>query len=452
MNGSETEKVRMKMREEEEREEERKEKEKEKKNEKRAVAEVETGKARMEVEAGGIEEKGGVEEGRRKKKAGRQLVVGDRDRQLLMALGEARVLSSKQLGELFFGGRAAEVRDGRLRGLERAGYTKRSVVRKLEGPLEVCWALGDAGCNLVESWSGVEPVDAGELQPEYLEHHLHVSELYVRLLGGSLGARLAQVARTGASQRNKEIRRIYARAEGRSWQWVATGSALTLPWREYAGADAKDRLIRPDALLEFPNKKVRVFVEGETGSQPIQSRNKSRLGATSAKLDRYFQYVTNLADAANRVSWYQQRFPDGFTPELLLLVPEGRRQRNVETAVQAWRAQGAARAKLSVVVATVDGAHQRYALAAGVQPPARRADAAAAPEAIANAHAAAPALGVAPAEALALKEFFASVRADLKRRQAEVVALQAQTPGKRLAMPVVPAAYDAMKALVGRLG
>ncbi len=444
MNGSQTEKVRMKMREgEEEREEERKE-EGEKKN--TGTAEAETGRAKMKGREDENEGRGGEEAGvGKRKKAARQVVVGDRDRQLLMALGEARVLSSKQLGELFFGGRAAEVRDGRLRGLERAGYTKRSVVRKLEGPQEVCWALDDAGCNLVESWSGVEPVDAGELQPEYLEHHLHFSELYVRLLGGSLGARLAQVARTAAPQRNKEIRRIYARAEGRSWQWVATGSALTLPWREYASGDSKDRLIRPDALLEFPGKKVRVFVEGETGSQPIQSRNKSRLGATSAKLDRYFQYVTGLADAANRVSWYQQRFPDGFAPELLLLVPEGRRQRNVEAAVQAWRGQGAARARLSVVVATVEGAHQRYATAAGGVPPvALRVEGEVAQGEQQPA-------GLAPADAVAIKEFFGSVRADLKRRQAEVAAQQRQSPGLRVSMPLVPAAYDAMKAFVARL-
>jgi hypothetical protein len=448
MNGSETERVRMEMRAEEEREERKKEKEEKKKN---ANSGEVTGKVRVKMVEEEERERRG-EEGKREK-AARQVVVGDRDRQLLMALGEARVLSTKQLGELFFAGRAREALDRRLRGLERVGYLKRSVVRKLEGPQEVCWALDYAGRNMVEGWSGVELGDAGDLQPEYLEHHLHFSELYVRLLGAALGARLAGLG-SGLSrtERQKALKRMYASTDAsRPWCWVATGSALTLPWREFAGADSKDRLIRPDALLEFPGKKVRVFIEGETGSQPIQSRNKSRLGATSAKLDRYFQYVTNLADAANRLSWYQQRFPDGFTPELLLLVPEGRRQRNVEAAVQAWRGQGAARAKLSVVVLTVEGAHQRYALAAGVQPPARRADAAPAPDAIANAHGA-PSLGVAPAEALALKEFFASVRADLKRRQAEVVALQAQAPGKRLAMPVVPVAYDAMKDFIRRLG
>lgn len=370
------------------------------------------------------------------KSKGRARLI-DRDRQLLMVLAEGRLLSSRQVSYLFFAGRSGSAARMRLGALEATGLIERSSSRRLEGAPEICWSLTAAGRGAVEGWWGTDVEEPGDVQAEYLDHHVFFSEVFVRLLGSGLEARLERIdAKASRLQRQKQLGQLYARSEHRSWRWVASGATLQLPWREFTGGEAKDRLIRPDALLEFGSKRLRVFIEGETGSQPIQSRNKSRHGATTAKLDRYLAYITGLADAAARVSWYQQRFPDGFAPELVLLLPEGQRLKNVEAAIQAWRAQKPLAAKLVVTALSVDGVLAKYGPIAGVaqtsraQPP--------------------PVAGPGPAELGVAREFFESVRADLKRRQALVAQAQQQSPEKKVSMPVIPARYEEMKALLAR--
>ena len=369
-------------------------------------------------------------------KVGRARLI-DRDRQLLMVLAEGRLLSSRQLSYLFFHGRSGSAARMRLGALEDAGLIERTSSRKLEGAPEICWSLSGAGRRAVEGWWGTDVDEPGDVQAEYLEHHVFFSEVFVRLLGGGLEARLQRIdTKAGRLQRQKQLGQLYARSEHRSWRWVASGATLQLPWREFTGGEAKDRLIRPDALLEFGSRRLRVFIEGETGSQPIQSRNKSRHGATTAKLDRYLAYVTGLADAAARVTWYQQRFPDGFAPELVLLLPAGQRLKNVEAAIQAWKAQKPLAAKLVITALSVDGVLEKYGPLAGVAQTSRASPLAPA--------------GPGPGELVVAREFFESVRADLKRRQALVAQAQQQSPERKVSMPAIPARYEEMKALVAR--
>lgn len=372
-------------------------------------------------------------------KAGRARLI-DRDRQLLMVLAEARLLSSRQVSYLFFPGRVESAARMRLGALEATGLIERTSARRLEGAPEICWSLSAAGRRAVEGWWGTDVEEPGAVQAEYLEHHVFFSEVFVRLLGGGLEARLSRIdGKAGRLQRQKQLGQLYARSEHRSWRWIASGSTLQLPWREFTGGEAKDRLIRPDALLEFGSKRLRVFIEGETGSQPIQSRNKSRHGATTAKLDRYLAYVTGLADAAARVSWYQHRFPDGFAPELVLLLPDGQRLKNVEAAIHTWKAQKPLAAKLAVVALSVEGVLAKYGSLAGASPATAGATQA-------------PTAALGSGELAVAREFFESVRADLKRRQALVAQAQQQTPDRKVSMPVIPARYEEMKALLARWG
>jgi hypothetical protein len=355
-----------------------------------------------------------------------------------MVLAEGRLLSSRQVSYLFFPGRSGSAARMRLGALEGEGLIERTSARRLEGAPEICWSLTATGRRVVEGWWGEDVEEPGALHAEYLEHHVFFTDVFVRLLGGGLEGRLARVdAKASRLQRQKQLGQLYARAEHRSWRWVATGSLLQLPWREFTGGEARDRLIRPDAMLEFGAKRLRVFIEGETGSQPIQSRNKNRHGATMAKLDRYLAYFTGLADAAARVSWYQQRFPDGFAPELVFVLPEGQRLKNVEAAIQTWKAQKPLAAKLAVTALSVDGVLAKYGLLAGVPP---QASVSVAPMA------ATPAAS----ELAVAREFFESVRTDLKRRQARAVQAQQQSPERKVSMPVVPARYEEMKALLAR--
>ena len=203
----------------------------------------------------------------------------------------------------------------------------------------------------------------------------------------------------------------------------------------------KDRLIRPDAVLEVPASRLRVFIEGETGSQPLKSRNKDRLGATTAKLRRYQAYMTGFADVATRRTWYQQRFPDGFAAELLVLAPPGRRAVNTRRVVDEWSAKAGAQ-RLSVRVATLDEALRHYGAMVGVDV----AVAAAPPDATASRPS-----GLKPEGLSILRAFFESARADLKKRQAEAQLHQRQRPGERVAFPTVPERYEEMKALLAQL-
>src|SRR3989338_6035949 len=64
-------------------------------------------------------------------KVGRARLI-DRDRQLLMALAEARLLSSRQVGYLFFPGRDESELSKRLGALEATGLIERTSARRLE--------------------------------------------------------------------------------------------------------------------------------------------------------------------------------------------------------------------------------------------------------------------------------------------------------------------------------
>lgn len=371
----------------------------------------------------------------------------DRDRQLLCVVGEARYLSAQQLKRLFFAGRHVKTAAARLVGLERGGLLERHLLRNVDRPDELCWCLAVEGAALVESWTGDERVVAEGLHLDALEHHLFFAELYVGLLEGPVARRVARLQPgLGRLQRQKALGLVYASAEHSRWRWQV-GQELNLPWREYVAGATKDRLIRPDALLEVPASRLRVFVEGETGSQPLRSRNPDRHGATTAKLARYAAYVTGLADAATRRTWYQQRFPDGFAVELLLLVPPGRRATNVRALVDEWSRKASGH-RLTVRALTVDEAVRHYGSLVGVEAPVAEAAAPADPPAGGGDG---PRIPVTAADVQAMSAFFTSMRADLKRRQAAVELAQKQQPGKRLAQPVVPEAYEAMKALVARL-
>lgn len=358
--------------------------------------------------------------------------LGDRDRQLLMSLAEARMLSSRQVGELFFPARSENALRSRLRALELLGVVARTSSRRLEGAPEICWSLTAHGQRVVEGWLGEELPENATAQVDFVEHSVFCAELFVRLLSAPLAARVAKVdVNAGRLERQKQLGQLYARVEHRSWRWVGAGAALQLPWKEYSHGKAQDRLIRPDALLEFPRSKRRVFIEAETGSQPITSKNVRRLGATDAKLDRYLAYWTGLADAAARVTWYQQRFTDGFTPELVLLLPAGQRLKNVEAAIAAWRSKKPLAANLVIHALSAESAAARYgALTGGAAP------VVATPRAEG---------GLPSPDIAVIREFFESTRTDLKRRQAAAAQHQRQ-------MPTVPARYEDMKALVARLG
>ena len=55
-----------------------------------------------------------------------------------------------------------------------------------------------------------------------------------------------------------------------------------------------------------------MFVEWETGSNPIVSVDKDRKTATKAKLQRYNSFFGQYANFDSRRTWYMEAFPDNW--------------------------------------------------------------------------------------------------------------------------------------------
>jgi hypothetical protein len=225
----------------------------------------------------------------------------------------------------------------------------------------LAWGLTPVG--YAEAATVLEtPVDVprDDISPEFLEHHVLLTDLYVGLL--EAWVRRAMSATSAEEPANRRYRGIYARAGHPGFRWNSVGER-DLPWRQYQGGEALARLLRPDAILEFPGERRRVFVEAELGTHTVVSASETKTGATMSKVKRYEAYCTQLADVVARRSWYSARFPDGFAPEVLFLVRTEGRARSILEAIEPWRKQ--ASPKCSFVVATVEGAVTQFLPACG---------------------------------------------------------------------------------------
>ncbi|MDP1914959.1 MAG: replication-relaxation family protein [Myxococcales bacterium] len=371
---------------------------------------------------------------------------------------EARTMSGEQLVRLLVPGRTERSSRVVLRSLVDLGLLRRTEGLGRDGGLGV-YSVTAEGDSLAERAApGGVSLDAVDVAS--LAHHLGLTELYVRLLEAGL-RRPAEPSRRG---RPKEGSAVYARAHHPSWRWLVGGEAVSLPWKEYAKGALKERLIRPDAVLELVGARRRLFLEQETGSHTIRAVSLDKPGATTEKVKRYMAYVTGYVDAQARTTWYQRRYPDGFRPELVLLEPSEARCVLVREAVQQL-----VRPPLVVHVWTLEAAVASLAADLGLR------SAVPAPAEVPTGKHEPGGVALTVGEVEALKRFFVSARADLKARQADggqalaaflaagvsvkvapeqqqKLLAGAKALQKRLQAPVAPEAYDEVRALVTRLG
>jgi hypothetical protein len=322
----------------------------------------------------------------------------------------------------------------------RAGYLRRHVVRGLNRQPETVWSVGEAGAEALNKWLAGGFEEQSDISVDFLEHHLFCAELFVGLLADGLADRVQAVPsgreRRAGGDAYASISNLYARVEGRPWIWTPSGGGLQLPWQEYDGMKSSERRLTPDAMLDLPKQLTRIFVEAETGSQPLTSKNKNREGATFAKLTRYNSYFTTVGDLKQCVTWYTKHFPDNYTPELLILVQEHpRRVAHTQNLVNAWVSENP-RAGMTVRVETV------------AQAVARLRGRSILPAAVAAVTVPQPPPGVVVTrEALEMLEgFFESMRADIKMRQKEEAELRAAKKPYRKTF--VPNHYEEVKALI----
>lgn len=389
-------------------------------------------------------------------------VVTERDRHACALVREARTLSAVQLKRLMAPGRQENAQRWVLRGLVEMGLLKREDWAGRDGvtPVYSVTANGDYEAERVApGGSSADAVDVASMA-----HHLELTELYVRLHEASLSRAVSALPATPRRRgRGRALESVYARGNHPTWRWMVAGDAVSLPWKEYSKGAIKERLIRPDAVLELVGHRRRLFIEQEMGSHTIRAVSPDKPGATTEKVKRYAAYVSGFVDANARTTWYQHRHGDGFRPELVLIEPSEARCVAVRAAIQPL-----VRAPLVVHVWTLEAAVSVLTAELGL-------GASPASEAPTGRREAPAAIALSSAETAALKRFFASARADLKARQADAGAALKSLLGAKLSSqvapeeqqrliaggkalyaklraPLVPDEYEAVRALVTRLG
>jgi len=271
-----------------------------------------------------LEQTGSASQGRRIEATARgALRLTNRDRHLLGVLATARYLSSEQIHRLFFSGRTEAACRGRLfllagLGKERKplSYVRRLRFRSFEGQWFSVWAPTIQGYLIARSVLGKEvKAPAYDVSAHFLEHSIRLNDLLVALLQ-TTDKRIPSMPRA-------------------PFHWVPSDSSR-LPWQEYEGNQrgTVTRIVQPDAILEIPGLRRRLFLECEMGTHTIVTANPEKYGATTNKIDRYNKFMATYVDGDFSKTYYEQTFPDRWSPELLFLVHSQVRKEHVERAIE----------------------------------------------------------------------------------------------------------------------
>jgi hypothetical protein len=272
----------------------------------------------------------------------RVLRVQRRDRDLLGLLGIARYLSILQVAALVFPERHLTAARRRLRLLASAaggGFLRlEHYVDAQNARVRVC-SLTHAGYELAESVVRLSKnYSTDPVRPQFLEHLVWLNELFVGLAVAS---------------------GVPVSPERLSFRWCCdTDHPLAFRTRGADGTPAVGH-VAPDALVEFPEARRRVFVEAERGTHSIVPQSPSKTGATVAKLDRYTSFFADLV-GSRRQTAYAEHFPDGFAPELLFVVQTETRRERVRQAVEERRGKDPNPPGFGVHVLTLEEARARY--------------------------------------------------------------------------------------------
>jgi protein involved in plasmid replication-relaxation len=268
-----------------------------------------------------------------------------RDYDVLGFLAIARRLTAGQLIVLSFPGRHITIAYRRLAMLASAlpgggGYVRQDFFFGARGERAklAAWGLTNDGYSAVapllpylRAYSTVPPVVPN------LQHDLWLNELFV-----------AMATARGAPVRPGEL----------PFRWLCdTDRPITFRTLA-ADAEFKTNLLRPDAIVELPLAKRRVFIEAERGTHTISPSSTMNTGATTMKARRYGLFVAAPIGPEARTTAYRSTFLDGYRPELLFLVHSEWRRVHVLEALQAARGKDANPPDLALHVMTFDKARE----------------------------------------------------------------------------------------------
>jgi hypothetical protein len=255
--------------------------------------------------------------------APRGAILTDRDRALLAFAAIARYVSAEQVHRLFFDGSSKKQTYRRLAKLCQPGARpgegaclRRLQYRRTDGTPAPVWALAPHGRSVAERevpWLGTPA--ATDIGARFLEHTLILNDVLAGLvlrLRRSATAPLADLPFRWHAENDDAL--SFRAVDPRTREWHRA-------------------VLKPDAVVDVPARRRRLFIESETGTQSIATANPERTGAVLAKLARYRIFFTVPAEDSP-ATWYRRAFVDGCEPRLVFLVHSDRRRRKVEGAVQ----------------------------------------------------------------------------------------------------------------------
>jgi hypothetical protein len=216
--------------------------------------------------------------------------LDERDHAILESLLEHKVLTTDQIKSLFF--RSIRRCQHRLKELRDLGLIASFAPRRgfAEGRPPACWFLTKTGLSEIADAKGVRPSDLAGVPDE--------SYRGSRNLAHRLGVNAFFCALVEASRAHKD----HCLATWRPERWVRTRAAEVKP-------DGFGRYLHPAGACEF-------YLEYDRGTEAA--------GALSRKLAGYLRLAAD---------WTKEQDLTGF-PNLLIVVPEGVREGEVDSAVR----------------------------------------------------------------------------------------------------------------------
>jgi hypothetical protein len=267
----------------------------------------------------------GTEEQKPRRRRRRETGLNAKDRTLLALLASCRYLTTSQVQKALGGPRDVRTLENRLRAM--AGDTRNVklpdvgtvVLRRLrfrgfDGAPLVLWTPTQTGYLVASRELGREvKVPRVDIGASFAEHAVALTDLLVALAAPYMAGRTA-------------VRDL-------PFSWDVTEDTH-LPWREPSDdGRMRDRVLLPDAILELPSARLRLFVECETGTHTLVPVSRDKNQATVRKAERYETFLNGLSDVPNRVTHYARKYPDGWAAEVLFLVPTDGRRVSTEAAL-----------------------------------------------------------------------------------------------------------------------
>ena len=254
------------------------------------------------------------------------VVLTDRDRILISYLAIARYASTTQVQRLVGDDHHITIVQRRLRKLcsptNRPGVSaplRKMQYKRAEGTAVAVWALTEYGRAMAEDMVPyLRPPGQADVGAQFLQHTLMLNDVLVDLvlaLRTSWDAPLADLPFRWLCENDEQL-----------------GFSL---FRRDLG-EARASVLKPDAILEMPAARRRVFFEAETGAHSIATADPSRYGPILRKLERYSRFLTGLRPGAGPTTFYEAAFSDRLAPELVFLVHSDGRKSKVEAAVRDW--------------------------------------------------------------------------------------------------------------------